>query len=108
MVKGRLEGLRSRVRRSDPEWLRVTVYPRLVLGPPFISVSLALSLALHPVSLSPSLPRSSLLADLPCPLMVLRLAQSATYHRFPLRSIPGRAQPLCERYLGRRTARGNL
>jgi len=40
--------------------------------------------------------------------MVLRLAQSATYHRFPLRSIPGRAQPLCERYLGRRTARGNL
>lgn len=89
---------------SDPECLRVTVYPRFILCPPFISVSPVLSFAQHPISRSLSSPPS----NRSCPLMVLRLAQSATYHRFPLCSIPGRAQPLCERYLGRRTARGNL
>jgi len=99
-VDGKREAGRAK-KQGSPERSRVA--PRYGLSSSRAALYLRqpLSLAQHPVPpLSP--------ADLPCPLMVLRLAQSATYHRFPLRSIPGRAQPLCERYLARRTARGNL
>lgn len=41
--------------------------------------------------------------------MALRLAQSGTYHRSPFLSVHySEARSLCERYLGRRTARSNL
>lgn len=41
--------------------------------------------------------------------MVLRLAQSTTYHRSPFPSVHySETRSLCERYLGRRTARSNL